>query len=42
VPKAACFAAFSLLFGSAEMIAAPAKGKSINSDNHFMTKSPPK
>jgi hypothetical protein len=42
VPSAACFAAFSLLFGSAEIIAAPARGSSINSDNHFMTKPPPK
>ena len=42
VPRAACLAAFSLLFGSAEIIAAPASGRSINSDNHFITEPPPK
>ena len=42
VASAACLAALSLLFGRAEMIAAPARGRSINSDNHFITEPPPK
>ncbi len=42
VANAACLAAFSLLFGRAELIAAPARGISINSVNHFITEPPPK